>query len=209
MQVKKEEVRDKLLEAGEIIFQEVGFEKASLRKIVKEAGTTIGNFYNYFETKEELFSILVEEEHQKFMYFLEHHEDHDDNHPDELWDVNDVNIWNDGLTEFIAGLLPVFTPRFVLLVDKSEGTKYDGFKQSLIEFFEEHFLDHVKQFGNNTYNPYARVVSTMFVNGLVDLIKQFMNDESLGHLIANHFMFFTIGTMGLIKNDKLNNNTGG
>ncbi|MBI9011742.1 MAG: TetR/AcrR family transcriptional regulator [Clostridiales bacterium] len=205
MQVKKEEVREKLLGAGEIIFQEVGFEKASLRKIVKEAGTTIGNFYNYFETKEELFSILVEEEYQKFMYFLEHHEDHEDNQSDE---IGDIDIWSEGLTEYIAGLLPIFTPRFVLLVDKSEGTKYEGFKHSLIEYFEAHFLEHVKQFGN-THNPYARVVSTMFVNGLVDLIKQFMNNESLGHLVANHFMFFTLGTMGLIKNNQLNNNTGG
>ena len=33
-----------------------GFKNASLRQIVKDAGTTIGNFYNYFENKEALFT---------------------------------------------------------------------------------------------------------------------------------------------------------
>lgn len=41
-------------------FLDKGFERASLRQIVKNAGVTTGAFYKYYNTKEELFSALVE-----------------------------------------------------------------------------------------------------------------------------------------------------
>lgn len=200
MQVKKEVVRDKLLIAGEKIFMEEGFEKASLRKIVKDAGTTIGNFYNYFPNKEALFITLVEEDFIKFSYFIEHHEDNDEA-PDTMPDMNDLAMLSERLTEFIGSLVPIFTPRFLLLVDKSKGTKFEGFRQSIIDFFEAHYLDHVRRLGKEDKDPYSEVLSTMFVDGLINLIRTYMYDENLGKYIARHFMFFTIGTMGMLTND--------
>ena len=42
-------------------FLEKGFQGASLRNIVKEAGVTTGAFYGYYKSKEELFDALVKE----------------------------------------------------------------------------------------------------------------------------------------------------
>lgn len=42
-------------------FLEKGFQKASLRNIVKLAGVTTGAFYGYYKSKEELFEALVGE----------------------------------------------------------------------------------------------------------------------------------------------------
>ena len=42
-------------------FSEKGFQSASLRKIVKDAGVTTGAFYGYYKSKEELFDALVGE----------------------------------------------------------------------------------------------------------------------------------------------------
>lgn len=42
-------------------FLQKGFQSASLRNIVKEAGVTTGAFYGYYKSKEELFEALVEE----------------------------------------------------------------------------------------------------------------------------------------------------
>ena len=48
-------------------FLEKGFKSASLRNIVKTAGVTTGAFYGYYDSKEELFEALVEEQYQTFM----------------------------------------------------------------------------------------------------------------------------------------------
>ena len=41
-------------------FLDKGFQGASLRQIVKNAGVTTGAFYGYFSSKEALFNALVE-----------------------------------------------------------------------------------------------------------------------------------------------------
>ena len=46
---------DAILSAAKREFSEKGFQSASLRKIVKDAGVTTGAFYGYYKSKEELF----------------------------------------------------------------------------------------------------------------------------------------------------------
>lgn len=51
--------RDKLLQAAEFEFGEKGFHEASVSGITHRAGAALGSFYNYFESKEEIFRALV------------------------------------------------------------------------------------------------------------------------------------------------------
>lgn len=60
MQHTKEEIRNRILEAAEIEFDENGYAGASMRKIVSRSGTSLGNLYRYFANKEELFLSIVE-----------------------------------------------------------------------------------------------------------------------------------------------------
>lgn len=52
--------RENILQAAKKEFLENGFQQASLRSIVKNAGVTTGAFYGYFQSKEALFRSLVE-----------------------------------------------------------------------------------------------------------------------------------------------------
>lgn len=49
----------KLLDAAAIEFGERGFHETSITAITGRAGTALGSFYTYFESKEELFQALV------------------------------------------------------------------------------------------------------------------------------------------------------
>ena len=51
---------EKIQEAARAEFLDKGFQGASLRQIVKNAGVTTGAFYGYFSSKEALFNALVE-----------------------------------------------------------------------------------------------------------------------------------------------------
>lgn len=53
------QTRDKLLQAAEIEFGSQGFHDASVSSITKQAGVALGTFYNYFESKEEIYRALV------------------------------------------------------------------------------------------------------------------------------------------------------
>ena len=58
---------DDILSAAKAEFSEKGFQSASLRRIVKNAGVTTGAFYGYFKSKEELFDALVGEQYDMLM----------------------------------------------------------------------------------------------------------------------------------------------
>ena len=58
---------DDILSAAKAEFSEKGFQSASLRRIVKNAGVTTGAFYGYFKSKEELFDALVGEQYDTLM----------------------------------------------------------------------------------------------------------------------------------------------
>ena len=53
--------------AAKAEFLEKGYQAASLRNIVKNAGVTTGAFYGYYDSKEALFAALVDEPYQYLM----------------------------------------------------------------------------------------------------------------------------------------------
>lgn len=59
---RKESVTQKnILEVAAEEFMAKGFQKASLREIVRKAGVTTGAFYGYYDSKEAIFDALVKE----------------------------------------------------------------------------------------------------------------------------------------------------
>ncbi len=54
-----QQTHENLLLRAKKHFLQVGFERASIREICKDASVTNGAFYNHFEDKEALFGSLV------------------------------------------------------------------------------------------------------------------------------------------------------
>ena len=206
MQVKKDEMLEAILAAAYEQFKIKGFEKASLRIIVKEAGTTIGNFYNYFSNKEALFVALVGEVHHQFMWFIEHHDDLavDQVSPPEFLDMENrevvLELLATGALEKILRpqievLVPFLNERFLLLVDGAYGTKYESFIDDLYGFFHEHLGEMFPK--NQTMGDYNRVISHMFVDGLLEIVRSH-EERDLVDAIITHFLFFIYGTLGTL-----------
>lgn len=59
MQTKKESVQSAIVKAASAEFLAYGFEHSSMRRMAAAANTGMSNFYNYFRSKEALFSYIV------------------------------------------------------------------------------------------------------------------------------------------------------
>ncbi len=68
---KREETREKIVEAAAQLFHRYGLEKTSMDDIAKRAQKAKGSLYYYFESKEELFKIVVAEELESIKQQLE------------------------------------------------------------------------------------------------------------------------------------------
>ena len=59
MQILKDDIRERILDAARRQFARKSYAKTSMREIAREAGIGVGNIYNYFPGKDELFREAV------------------------------------------------------------------------------------------------------------------------------------------------------
>ncbi|MDD2608066.1 MAG: TetR/AcrR family transcriptional regulator [Giesbergeria sp.] len=59
MRAKTETRRQAILDAAAVVFQEMGFERTTMAAICARLGYSKATLYNYFASKEELFSVMV------------------------------------------------------------------------------------------------------------------------------------------------------
>jgi len=198
MQIKKEEVKERILQAAEAEFLELGYEKASIRRIIKSAKTTIGNFYNYFEGKEAVFTELIEEVYNMFIYVIENH--HKWNCDNSLWESQDVNVWRVGLLQLIKPMMPKLDNRFLLLMDCSKGTKYETAKDKLIDVLTKHFIEHIEEFSlDYPHADIGPILSKQLISGMVESLRSTDNIDKRSELLIEQVLFFAIGTMGILS----------
>jgi len=61
VQVQKEQIRRRIIDAATDVFYESGYDNASIKDIAFRAGITPGNIYSYFENKRSLFDYIIED----------------------------------------------------------------------------------------------------------------------------------------------------
>jgi AcrR family transcriptional regulator len=74
--------RQAILDAARAVFAELGYETASVRDIIRRTSLSVGAFYNYFRSKEEVYQALADDGARRFKMILraeyEKAEDFDD-----------------------------------------------------------------------------------------------------------------------------------
>jgi AcrR family transcriptional regulator len=60
-ETKKQENRRAIINAGRRVFATLGFGAATVKDIIRESGLAQGSFYNYFDCKEEVFKVVLDE----------------------------------------------------------------------------------------------------------------------------------------------------
>jgi AcrR family transcriptional regulator len=73
---ERERIRERLLQAGREGFTRVGLGKITIAELAHAAGIGKGGFYQFFESKEELFLAVQDQEEAVFKAALQHELDH-------------------------------------------------------------------------------------------------------------------------------------
>lgn len=205
MQTKKDEVQKSLLIAAQNEFLEKGFKRASIRNIVAVANTTIGNFYNYFKNKEAIFCELVDDVYNGFVYVMGHHNDITDVEIDVQ--NTDVFVIRQIISEQIEKVLPQLDSSFLLLIEKSEGTKYESVKQELVNMMGEHFLIHIEETNPQYPHPgIGKVLALQLIEGALDILKNSQSFEQKLKLLTELMIYTTTGMLGMLQGKQGENN---
>jgi AcrR family transcriptional regulator len=197
MQIKKENMRNALLENAEKQFLKKGFEKASLRQIVQDSGTTIGNFYNYFESKEAMFESLVKKDYDAFMWFIQNHSSEND--LEDLLNNGDLDHLKAIIVEAVTSKLPNFSKGLVLLFDASHGTQYNHVKSMVLKEVRDHFLEHLRSNKIRSISPeYGEILASQFLQGFIDILRHYQG-QTQKKLLTEHILFYIFATVAMFK----------
>lgn len=198
MQIKKEEMKSEIIKSAKNEFLEKGFQGASVRGIVKNAKTTIGNFYNYFDGKEDVFCAVVEPTHKVITRFIQTHSAEDED--SSLFEKLDAKNARKAVADALSLFSDSFIEDLILLAECSKGTRYETFIDILTSYISRHFAEH-KNIINPRYedNGISSLLSRQFVDGVLSVLKKDSPASYKIDLIAEYLLFFAYGMYGLLK----------
>lgn len=123
---------EKIHTAAKEAFMEYGFKSASLRQIVKTAGVTLGAFYGYYDSKEELFEALVGEQYNHMLSCYRKAQTDFARMPEEEQAEHMSEISGNCMTEMLLYAYE-HPDEFKLILCRSDGTKFSGMIDEMVE----------------------------------------------------------------------------
>ena len=184
-------------------FLEKGFQGASLRQIVKNAGVTTGAFYGYFSSKEALFNALVEPHAAALMgRFMEAQTSFA-----ELPEKEQVSHMGDESGNYVRWMVDYICQHrdpVKLLLTRSEGTSYERFVHNMVEIEVEYTLRYIevlRHLGKDVpelSNSICHIIASGMFNGLFEIAIHDMPKELALQYVEQFRTFYTGGWLALM-----------
>ena len=195
--------RDNILRAAMAEFLDNGFQGASLRQIVKNAGVTTGAFYGYFSSKEALFNALVEPHAAALMgRFMEAQtsfaELPEEQQPEHMGvESSDCVHW---MVEYICQhRQPV-----KLLLTRAEGTGYEHFVHNMVEVEVEYTLQYMEVLSRlgrevpQLSRSLCHIIASGMMGGIFEIVIHDMPREQALRDVDQLRDFYTAGWLKLM-----------
>ncbi|NBJ91996.1 TetR/AcrR family transcriptional regulator [Parablautia muri] len=194
---------DLLHRAAKVEFMEKGFQTASLRNIVKTAGVTTGAFYGYYDSKEELFSALVGKAYEYVMSRYRQAHEYFENLPAEKQPEQMGKLSAKCMNELLAYSYE-HADEFYLILKCSEGTKYAGMIDDMVELEVESTHKYYKvleQLG--AYVPkiderLEHIMATGMIGAFFEMVLHKMPFEDAKVFLQQLNDFYTAGWMKIM-----------
>ncbi|MBB6631872.1 TetR/AcrR family transcriptional regulator [Clostridium algidicarnis] len=135
MQYLKDHVRNSIKEEALKEFNKKGYKGASVRSIAKNSNTSVGNIYKYFDSKEALYENLIEPVYDKVMDYINQFQ---------KVELNDKA--EDVFYQLMEKIMEIFNYNSIelsILLNKSQGSKYEHCKGTFVDFITRIVTENV------------------------------------------------------------------
>lgn len=165
-QVLKDEIKEHILNAALKEFYSKGYKSAAMRSIACNAGIPTGLIYSYYKNKEALFDAVLSPVLYDWRRVLAEE--------DEGHGSSGIYGLSKAETECLANLLE-HRQEFIILMDKSQGTKYAHEKEDFIREIEMHLNKHRDD--EMPDQIYDHIIASNFVDGLMQVMYHYKGKE--------------------------------
>ena len=203
MEEKSTATLEKIQEAAMSEFLDKGFQGASLRQIVKNAGVTTGAFYGYFSSKEALFASIVEPHAKALMgKFMEAQtsfaELPEEQQPDHMGEESSSYI------HWMVNYICQYREPVKLLLTRAEGTSYEHFVHNMVEMEVEYTLQYMevlRRLGREVpelSQSLCHIIASGMFNGIFEIVVHDMPKEQALRDVEQFRTFYTGGWLKLM-----------
>ena len=203
MEEKSNATLEKIHKAAMAEFLDKGFQGASLRQIVKNAGVTTGAFYGYFSSKEALFASIVEPHAAALMgrsmeaqtSFSELPEQEQPEH---------MGLESSQCVHWMVDYICDHREPVKLLLTRSEGTSYEHFVHNMVEVEVEYTLQYIevlRRLGKDIPmldKSLCHIIASGMMSGIFEIVIHDMPREQALRDVDQLRDFYTAGWLKLM-----------
>ena len=203
MEEKSNATLEKIHKAAMAEFLDKGFQGASLRQIVKNAGVTTGAFYGYFSSKEALFASIVEPHAAALMgRFMEAQTSFSELPEQEQ--PEHMGLESSQCVNWMVDYICDHREPVKLLLCKAEGTSYEYFVHNMVEVEVEYtlrYMDVLRRLGREVpelSQSLCHIIASGMFNGLFEIVVHDMPKEQALRDVEQFRTFYTGGWLKLM-----------
>lgn len=168
-QVLKDEIRENILKAALKEFYQEGYRSAAMRNIAGNAKIPTGLIYSYYKNKQTLFDAVLRPVLYDWERVLTAGSDNQDKHTN-----SEIYGFSKAEMECILNLFD-HRQEFIILIDKSDGTKYKDEKERFISDIEKHLNKHRND--DTDDEVFLHIIANNFVDGLMQIMYHYRGKE--------------------------------
>lgn len=194
---------EKIQEAALTEFLEKGFQGASLRQIVKNAGVTTGAFYGYFSSKEALFASIVEPHAKVLMGRFMEAQTSFAELPEEEQAVH-MGEESGTYVKWMVDYICQHREPVKLLLCGAEGTGYEHFVHNMVEVEVEstlRYMEVLRHLGRDVpelSQSLCHIIASGMFSGLFEIVVHDMPWEQAMRDVEQFRQFYTGGWLKLM-----------
>lgn len=178
MQVKKEDIKEKIKASARELFFLVPYKDASMRDLAIKSNTTVGNIYRYYENKEILYDDILKETYDCVVKLIK------------VTDLVKVFMkkrtvtdekklykstkFKDFLLDSIIKIIAKNSVELYILINNSDGSKYENTKDRISDLIKATVLKMVDGVSEATATTYSFVI----ISTISYLLKLYKNDNA-------------------------------
>ena len=203
MEEKSNATLEKIHEAAMAEFLDKGFQGASLRQIVKNAGVTTGAFYGYFSSKEALFASIVEPHAAALMGRFMEAQTSSSELPEQEQPEH-RGLESSQCVNWMVDYICDHREPVKLLLCKAEGTSYEHFVHNMVEVEVEYtlrYMDVLRRLGREVpelSQSLCHIIASGMFNGLFEIVVHDMPKEQALRDVEQFRTFYTGGWLKLM-----------
>jgi transcriptional regulator, TetR family len=203
MQTLKDDIRQRIIATARAEFIAHGVRCTSIRTMARKSGVAVGNLYNYFKSKDELFCEVLRPLTKAL-------NKHILSHNDEKFLSIDVFNMRQHQIDYIFAMLAIikdFRPELRLLLFNSEGTSLQGYKDKMVDRQMKVGMEYLRLMKeryphlNANISPFlVHIICSTWITAFCEIVEhEDYSDEDIKVAMEQYMDFSMAGWKALLK----------